>query len=516
MNVQALRSLLVRGLGRGSRPRPGPRQGARASAAARRGVRDLARGPGGAHSTRRPAAARRPGPPDRVRGRGALRRGDWPNRRGDRRGGGRLRPRARRRGRRSWSRCGAAFTLPCLARRRAAGAQSSPSSSPFTRRSSSGRWPTIRSSTPRPGTRAEAGGARSRCSLRTCCTRPGSCSWRWLLARPSWPDRDRSGRAGASARAKDFATGVRDGPQARPRGDDRGRRRRSRCSPCSSVSPRRTRARPADDARPNVLVLAADSLRADRLDPRTAPNLSALADRGTRFERAYVSLPRTFPSWVTLAHGTPPPSPRDPLDVPALGRAGPRLRRAPRAPRPCRMGHGRRQRLRRRHLLAHRSRVRHGQRAGVRLPPARPPARPRARDAALAGAPLAPRARRVPGPARDERRRRPADARARRRAHDAVARGARSVLSRRLLLDRALPLRRALAVLRPLHRRELPRPIQVRQARGPRQPRRPRTRATRSRSERSTTARSRPSTTPRSACSTRSKPTGSRRAPSSS
>ncbi len=61
-----------------------------------------------------------------------------------------------------------------------------------------------------------------------------------------------------------------------------------------------------DDARPNVLVLAADSLRADRLVPRTAPHLSALADRGTRFDRAYVSLPRTFPSWVTLLTGRHP------------------------------------------------------------------------------------------------------------------------------------------------------------------------------------------------------------------
>jgi arylsulfatase A-like enzyme len=60
------------------------------------------------------------------------------------------------------------------------------------------------------------------------------------------------------------------------------------------------------DARPNVLVLAADSLRADRLDPRTAPHLSALADHGARFDHAYVSLPRTFPSWVTLLTGRHP------------------------------------------------------------------------------------------------------------------------------------------------------------------------------------------------------------------
>jgi arylsulfatase A-like enzyme len=62
----------------------------------------------------------------------------------------------------------------------------------------------------------------------------------------------------------------------------------------------------AEDTRPNVLVIAADSLRADRLDPRTAPHLWSLAARGTRFERAYVSLPRTFPSWVTLLTGRHP------------------------------------------------------------------------------------------------------------------------------------------------------------------------------------------------------------------
>ena len=53
----------------------------------------------------------------------------------------------------------------------------------------------------------------------------------------------------------------------------------------------------------NVLILAADSLRADRLDLRTAPNLARLAERGVRFDRAYVSLPRTFPSWVNILTG---------------------------------------------------------------------------------------------------------------------------------------------------------------------------------------------------------------------
>jgi len=56
-------------------------------------------------------------------------------------------------------------------------------------------------------------------------------------------------------------------------------------------------------SRPNVIILAADSFRADRLTTSVAPHLSALASRGTRFESAYVSLPRTFPSWVTILTG---------------------------------------------------------------------------------------------------------------------------------------------------------------------------------------------------------------------
>lgn len=56
----------------------------------------------------------------------------------------------------------------------------------------------------------------------------------------------------------------------------------------------------------NVIVIAADSFRADRLTPAVAPHLDALAREGTRFDRAYVSLPRTFPSWVTLLTGRHP------------------------------------------------------------------------------------------------------------------------------------------------------------------------------------------------------------------
>ena len=57
---------------------------------------------------------------------------------------------------------------------------------------------------------------------------------------------------------------------------------------------------------PNVLLIAVDSLRADRIGPgheAVAPHLADLAARGVRFEHAYVTIPRTFPSWVTLLSG---------------------------------------------------------------------------------------------------------------------------------------------------------------------------------------------------------------------
>jgi Sulfatase len=57
---------------------------------------------------------------------------------------------------------------------------------------------------------------------------------------------------------------------------------------------------------PNVLLIATDSLRNDHVVPRYAPHMAALAAHGVRFEHAYVSLPRTFPSWVTIATGRYP------------------------------------------------------------------------------------------------------------------------------------------------------------------------------------------------------------------
>lgn len=62
-------------------------------------------------------------------------------------------------------------------------------------------------------------------------------------------------------------------------------------------------AREPHAGKPNVLILAADSLRADAIGPRVTPTLSALSERGTRFDKAYVSLPRTFPSWVNILTG---------------------------------------------------------------------------------------------------------------------------------------------------------------------------------------------------------------------
>ena len=61
-----------------------------------------------------------------------------------------------------------------------------------------------------------------------------------------------------------------------------------------------------DPARPNVLIIALDGFRYDRLVARTAPELSRLADGGTRFRNAYVTIARTFPAWVTLLTGREP------------------------------------------------------------------------------------------------------------------------------------------------------------------------------------------------------------------
>lgn len=72
-------------------------------------------------------------------------------------------------------------------------------------------------------------------------------------------------------------------------------------------SPRSTLA----PARPSVLLIAIDSLRADRLtgsgrSRQILPALSGLADRSVAFDSARVTVPRTFPSLVTLLTGRYP------------------------------------------------------------------------------------------------------------------------------------------------------------------------------------------------------------------
>ncbi|HXU68929.1 MAG TPA: sulfatase-like hydrolase/transferase [Polyangia bacterium] len=62
--------------------------------------------------------------------------------------------------------------------------------------------------------------------------------------------------------------------------------------------------------RPNILLIAVDSLRADRVfspdEAKRFPTLAKLAARGVRFREAHVTVPRTFPSFVTLLTGRYP------------------------------------------------------------------------------------------------------------------------------------------------------------------------------------------------------------------
>jgi len=68
--------------------------------------------------------------------------------------------------------------------------------------------------------------------------------------------------------------------------------------------------RPVGSKRPpSLLIIAVDSLRADRLlDGRkvVAPAMTALMQKSVRFEQSHVSVPRTFPSFVTLLTGRYP------------------------------------------------------------------------------------------------------------------------------------------------------------------------------------------------------------------
>lgn len=75
--------------------------------------------------------------------------------------------------------------------------------------------------------------------------------------------------------------------------------------------PQPLRARAGSSQRPNILMIGADTLRADRLGvagyPRPlTPTLDALAAQGTWFEHCYVPCGRTAPSLLSLLTGTWP------------------------------------------------------------------------------------------------------------------------------------------------------------------------------------------------------------------
>ncbi len=69
--------------------------------------------------------------------------------------------------------------------------------------------------------------------------------------------------------------------------------------------------RSEDVERPDIFLLTSDSLRPDRLEcygfeRNVAANIQKLCDTGAVFENAFVTLPRTFPSWATMLTGLPP------------------------------------------------------------------------------------------------------------------------------------------------------------------------------------------------------------------
>ena len=69
--------------------------------------------------------------------------------------------------------------------------------------------------------------------------------------------------------------------------------------------------RTIDEKHPNVLILAADSLRPDRLGcyghfRQTSPNIDKLAEEGFTFTRAATVIPRTFPAWASILTGQYP------------------------------------------------------------------------------------------------------------------------------------------------------------------------------------------------------------------
>src|SRR3982751_2470937 len=64
---------------------------------------------------------------------------------------------------------------------------------------------------------------------------------------------------------------------------------------------------PQPAAKPNVLLITIDTLRADRVGRGLTPSIDALAARGTRFTNARAAVPLTLPSHVSILTGELPP-----------------------------------------------------------------------------------------------------------------------------------------------------------------------------------------------------------------
>ncbi len=60
------------------------------------------------------------------------------------------------------------------------------------------------------------------------------------------------------------------------------------------------------NSRPNIVILAADSLRPDHITKDIAPRMYAASQRGSVFAHAYTPLARTFPAWVSMLTGNYP------------------------------------------------------------------------------------------------------------------------------------------------------------------------------------------------------------------
>src|SRR3954470_8639102 len=64
---------------------------------------------------------------------------------------------------------------------------------------------------------------------------------------------------------------------------------------------------PQPAAKPNVLLITIDTLRADRIGRGLTPSIDALAARGVRFTNARATAPLMLPSHTSILTGTLPP-----------------------------------------------------------------------------------------------------------------------------------------------------------------------------------------------------------------